>query len=52
MGMLAASILASAVGALLTVEGLARTRSVALVAILGRLEAAWFLGLSVAFLGA
>jgi hypothetical protein len=52
VGMLVSSVLANVIGALLNVEGLAKTRSVALVAILGRLESVWFLVLAVAFLGA
>ena len=52
LGMLISSILANVIGALLNVEGLTKTRSVALVAILGRLESVWFLVLAVLFLGA
>lgn len=52
LGMLISSILANVIGALLNVEGLAKTRSVALVAILGRLESVWFLVLAMLFLGA
>lgn len=51
-GMFLSSVLANVIGALLNVEGLAKTRSVALVAILGRLESVWFLVLAVKFLGA
>lgn len=52
VGMLLSSVLANVIGALLNVEGLAKTRSVALVAIMGRLESVWFLGLALVFLGA